>query len=183
MPGEARLRSPDLIADADTAAFKHSMRFFAGPVSVVTTGVGAERTGFTATSVSSLSVEPPTILVCLNRDSSSWPVLLRHRCFCINLLAHDQLQVAERFSGRGGAKGIERYEGAKWHQLSTGALALVGSLASVDCELEDAIDRHTHTIIIGRVKTLTLRHEAEPLLYWQGAYRLISSLDRVLTQA
>ncbi|MEO8882221.1 MAG: flavin reductase family protein [Devosia sp.] len=159
------------------------MRYLAGAVSVITTGTGEHRTGFTVTSVSSLSVEPPTILVCLNRDSSSWPVLLNHRSFCVNLLAHDHLHVADRFAGRGGAKGIQRYEGAQWQQLATGALALSGALVAIDCELEEALDRHSHTILIGRVKAIALRSEAEPLLYWHGAYRLLSNLDRVLTSA
>ncbi len=159
------------------------MRHLAGAVSVVTTGNGEHRTGFTATSVSCLSVAPPTILVCLNRDSSSWSTLLDHRSFCVNLLAHDHLHIADRFAGRSGAKGIERYEGAQWQSLKTGALALSGALAAIDCELEEAIDRHSHTILIGRVKDIVLRDGAEPLLYWHGAYRLLSNLDRVLTQA
>ncbi len=170
-------------AERETAAFRTAMRYLAGAVSVITTGSGEHRTGFTATSVSSLSVTPPTILVCLNRDSSSWPVLLDHRSFCVNLLAHDNLHVADRFAGRGGAKGIARYEGAQWKSLKTGALALSGALASIDCELEEALDRHSHTILIGRVKDIVLRDGAEPLLYWHGAYRLLSNLDRVLTQA
>ncbi len=169
--------------EIQAASFRTAMRYLAGAVSVVTTGAGEHRTGFTATSVSSLSVAPPTILVCLNRDSSSWPTLLEHGAFCINLLAHDHLHIADRFAGRGGAKGIERYESATWQRLSTGALALSGALAAIDCELEEALDRHSHTILIGRVKAIALRDGAEPLLYWHGAYRLLSNVDRVLTQA
>lgn len=110
-------------------------------------------------------------------------MLHSHRSFCVNVLAHDNLHVADRFSGRGGAKGIERYEGAQWQALKTGALALAGALASIDCELEEALDRHTHTILIGRVRDIVLRDGAEPLLYWHGAYRLLSNVDRVLTRA
>lgn len=172
-----------LEGEKETTSFRNAMRYLAGAVSVVTTGQGEQRTGFTATSVSSFSVSPPTLLVCLNRDSSSWPILHAHRSFCVNLLAHDQLHVADRFAGRGGAKGVARYEGAQWQQLATGALALSNALASIDCELEEAIDRHSHTILIGRVKAITLRDGADPLLYWHGAYRLMSNLDRVLTTA
>jgi flavin reductase (DIM6/NTAB) family NADH-FMN oxidoreductase RutF len=168
--------------DTHSDAFKNAMRHLAGAVSVVTTGREAERTGFTATSVSSLSVDPPTILVCLNRDSSSWPTLRRHGNFCVNLLAHDQLHVADRFAGRGGAKGAARYEGAQWRTLETGALALAGALASIDCELDETINRHTHAILIGKVRAIEIRPDVDPLLYWQGAYRLISNIDRVLTR-
>ena len=166
-----------------SVAFRDAMRHLAGAVSVITTGVGEGCTGFTATSVSSLSVTPPTLIVCVNRESSSWPVLQSHRAFCVNLLAHDQLHVADRFAGRGGAKGVARYEGASWQTLATGALALVGALAALDCELEEAIDRHTHSILIGRVQAIGLRSSAEPLLYWHGAYRLLSNIDRVLASA
>jgi flavin reductase (DIM6/NTAB) family NADH-FMN oxidoreductase RutF len=181
VPDQAAPQHAD--SERETAAFRNAMRYLAGAVSVITTGSGEERTGFTATSVSSLSVDPPTILVCLNRDSSSWETLLDHGIFCVNLLAHDHLHVADRFAGRGGAKGAARYEGATWQQLSTGALALTGALASIDCELEEALDRHTHTILIGRVRAIALRDGAEPLLYWHGAYRLLSNIDRVLTRA
>ncbi|MCX5497665.1 flavin reductase family protein [Kaistia dalseonensis] len=152
-----------------------SMRHLAGAVSVITVGVGADRTGFTATSVSSLSAEPPAIMVAVNRTSSSWPALQRHRAFCVNVLADDQQFVAERFAGRDGAKGAERYDGAAWRPLATGALALVDALTTIDCELEEAIERHSHAILIGRVKAVTTRTGAQPLLYWHGAYRHISN--------
>ena len=169
--------------DVPTDAFRSAMRALAGAVSVITAGQGDSRTGFTATSVTSLSVTPPTLLVCLNRDSSSRPTLETHRSFCVNILAHDQSHVADRFAGRGGAKGAARYEGALWQRQPTGTLGLRGALAVIDCDLEEAIERHTHTILIGRARAITVRSDAEPLLYWHGAYRLMSSLDRVLTQA
>jgi len=181
------LHDPSLTAaaqnGADEAAFKLSMRHLAGAVSVITTGRGEQRTGFTATSVSSFSMEPPAMIVCVNRTSSSWQVLQQHQGFCINVLAHDQLHVADRFAGRGGVRGAARYEGASWQELVTGALALTDALAVIDCELDEAIERHSHAILIGRVRAIRTRETAEPLLYWHGAYRHISNLDRVLTSA
>ena len=157
--------------------FRASMRRLAGAVSVVTVGRGADRTGFTATSVTSLSVDPPAILVCLDRGSSSWPVLRRHKSFCVNLLAADQAAIADRFAGRGDVKGPERYAGAQWHDLATGTPALVDALCAIDCELEEAIERHSHAILIGRVRSITLRGEAQPLLYFHGAYRHLADLE------
>lgn len=171
------------VPDAEVAAFKSAMRHLAGAVSVITTGQGEHRTGFTATSVSSFSMEPPAMIVCLNRTSSSWPIIQDFQSFCINVLAHDQLHVADRFAGRGGAKGAARYEGASWQQLATGALGLSDALTVIDCELDEAIERHSHAILIGRVRAIRTREHAEPLLYWHGAYRHISNLDRVLTSA
>lgn len=159
----------------ETAAFKDSMRHLAGAVSVITVGRGNDRSGFTATSVSSLAVDPPSIIVSLNRESSSWAVLQRHGSFCVNVLAHDQRHIADNFAGRGGIKGVERYRDADWHELATGTLALTNALTVLDCELDDAIERHSHSILIGRVRAVTLRKEAEPLLYWHGAYRHITA--------
>lgn len=163
--------------------FRGAMRSLAGAVSVVTTGQGETRTGFTATSVASLSLTPPTLLVCLHRDSATRPTLETHRSFCVNILAHDQSHVADRFAGRDGARGAARYEGALWQQQPTGTLGLSDALAIIDCELEEAIERHTHTILIGRARAVTLRHDAQPLLYWHGDYRLMSALDRALAPA
>lgn len=163
----------DLTVDVDL--FKDSMRHLAGAVSVVTVGRGEDRTGFTATSVSSFSIEPPSILVSLNRNSSSWPVLQRYGAFTVNVLAHDQHHVADRFAGRGGVKGAERYEGADWLELVTGTSALSEALTVLDCELDEAIDRHSHSILIGRVRAITVRGEAKPLLYWHGAYGHITN--------
>lgn len=167
----------------DIAAFKMAMRHLAGAVAVVTTGQGDGRTGFTATSVSSFSLEPPTLIVCLNRTSSSWPIVRNHGGFCVNLLAHDQSHVADRFAGRGGAKGTGRYEGADWERQPSGSLGLAGALATIDCTLDEAIERHSHVILLGRVNAVAARGDAEPLLYWHGAYRLLSNLDRELKQA
>lgn len=168
--------TPSLGLDVDTDSFKAAMRSLAGAVSVVTVGQGDERTGFTATSVSSLSVEPPTLLVSLNRNSSSWPALQSHGSFAVNILSADQYHIADRFAGRGGAKGKARYEGADWQQLATGTSVLTYALAALDCELEDVFERHSHAILIGRVRAITVKPEAAPLIYWHGAYRHLSGL-------
>jgi len=166
--------TPQEQLSVDVDQFKDSMRHLAGAVSVITVGRGEDRTGFTATSVSSLSIEPPSVLVSLNRNSSSWPVLQRHGTFAVNVLAHDQQHIADRFAGRGGIKGAERYHGADWTELVTGTLALSDALTVLDCELDEAIDRHSHSILIGRVRAITIRGEAQPLVYWHGAYRHIT---------
>ena len=83
----------------------------------------------TVTSVSSLSVDPPTLIVCINRESSSWPLVKRHGFFGVNILNADQLDVAERFTGKGGLKGAERFAGAEWITLASGVPLLVGALA------------------------------------------------------
>ena len=163
--------APSQELTVDTNRFKESMRHLAGAVSVITVGQGADRTGFTATSVSSLAIDPPSVLVSLNRNSSSWPVLQRHGAFVVNVRAHDQQYIADRFAGRNGIRGSARYDGALWQDLVTGTPALADALTVLDCELEEAIDRHSHAILIGRVRAITVRSDANPLLYWHGDYR------------
>lgn len=160
----------------DQTLFKTSMRHLAGAVSVITVGSGDDRTGFTATSVTSLSADVPSVLVSLNRSSSSWPVLQRHGRFCVNVLAHDQQHVAQSFAGHGGRNGVHRYLDAEWLSLATGTPALEGALTALDCELDEAVQMHSHAILIGRVRAITIRKDAEPLLYWNGTFRHLAGL-------
>ena len=154
---------------ADARALKQAMRRLAGGVTVVTAGIGEARTGATVTSATALSVEPPTMIVNINLSSSTWPAIRRHGHFCVNILGRHHQDVADRFAGKGGLKGTERYAEADWVELSTGALGLVGALAVVDCELEEAIERHSHAIILGRVAAVTLGVGAS-LVYADGRY-------------
>ncbi len=153
---------------------KAVMRQFIGTVSVVTAGTSDDRTGATVTSANALSVDPPTMIVNINRSSSTWPVIVKHKHFCINVLDEDGQTVAERFSGVGGLKGAQRYEGADWTTLASGAAALANALASIDCEVEEVIERHSHAIIIGRVVAVKAR-STSPLAYHQGRYLSVIS--------
>lgn len=166
---------PSQEPSVDVPAFKNAMRSLAGAVSVVSLGTGAYRTGFTATSVSSFSAEPPTILVSLNKGSSSWAAVQEADAFAVNILAHDQSAVADRFAGRGGIKGNDRYVGWDWTRLDSGTLGLDGAVAVVDCDLDEVIERHSHAILLGRVRGVRVAHDRQPLLYWSGNYQLLQT--------
>jgi flavin reductase (DIM6/NTAB) family NADH-FMN oxidoreductase RutF len=153
-----------------------AMQKLAGGVTVITTGIGDDRTGLTATSATSLSLAPPAMIVCISRSASAWPVIKRYRHFCVNVLARDHRDVAERFAGRDGLKGKDRYATARWVSLSTGALALEDALAAIDCELEDYFERHSHAIVIGAVRAVRLG-EGEALLRARGGYGTYASLE------
>jgi len=88
-----------LIAKLLRTIFRGAMRHLAGGVSVITPG-GSDISGMTVTSVSSLSVEPPSLIVSVNRAASSWPLLKRYGHFGVNILTADQIDIAERFTGR-----------------------------------------------------------------------------------
>jgi flavin reductase (DIM6/NTAB) family NADH-FMN oxidoreductase RutF len=177
------VRTIEIDRDASSAAFRSAMRHLAAGVSVVTVGRGKDITGMTMTSLSSLSVDPPTLIVSLNRASSSWPLLLRERFFGVNILTSDQIDIAEKFNGKGGLKGAERFAGAQWMTRASGTPLLAGALAAIDCEVEDIIERHTHGIVIGRVLEMQLSPRSAALAYWQGQYVAIDQDEDALKLA
>jgi flavin reductase (DIM6/NTAB) family NADH-FMN oxidoreductase RutF len=150
--------------------FRSAMRHLTGGVSVITVGRGKDITGMTVTSVSSLSVEPPTLIVSINRESSSWPLLKRYGFFGVNILASDQIGIAERFTGKDGLKGADRFAGAQWTTRISGTPLLVGALSAIDCQAEDIIERHSHAIVVGRVLDIQTSTRTSALAYWQGRY-------------
>lgn len=153
-----------------TESFRHAMRRLPSGVSVITVGKGSDVSGLTVTSVSSLSIEPETVIFGINRKSSAWPILSRYGVFGVNVLNARQAEIAERFSGRGGVKGAGRYLGARWMTKITGARLLTDALAALDCEVEDIIERHSHDIVIGRVRYVHLSSNRSALAYWHGKY-------------
>jgi flavin reductase (DIM6/NTAB) family NADH-FMN oxidoreductase RutF len=133
-------------------------------------GRGKDISGMTVTSVSSLSVDPPALIVSVNRNASSWPLLKRYGFFGVNILTSDQIDIAERFSGKDGLKGAERFAGAEWTTRASGVPLLSGALAAIDCEVEEIVERHSHAIVIGRVLDLHVSTRTAALAYWHGQY-------------
>ena len=153
--------------------FRDAMRALVGNCSVITVGDGDRASGLVVTSAISLSAEPPLLLACVNRTSSSHPLLVEYGRFGWSSLGAAHQAVAERFSGFGGVKGAARYDGAEWDVAGTGARLLRGAPAAFDCTVEEMIDRATHTILIGRVRDVRLNPGAGALAYWDGAYQVL----------
>ena len=164
------VRSVSIDTEVSSDDFRGAMRRLAGGVSVITAGRGKDISGMTVTSVSSLSVDPPALIVSINREASSWPLVKRYGFFGVNILTSDQLDVAERFTGKGGLKGAARFAGADWATRASGVPLLVGALAAIDCEVEDVVERHSHAIVIGRVLDVAVSARTAALAYWQGRY-------------
>jgi flavin reductase (DIM6/NTAB) family NADH-FMN oxidoreductase RutF len=156
--------------EVSSSDFRRAMRHLVGAVSVITVGRGDDVTGMTVTSMSSLAVDPPSLIVSVNRSASSWPLIKRHGFFGVNILPAEQQDIAERFSGKGGLKGAERFAGAEWTARVPGAPLLVGALAAIDCEVEETIERHSHGILIGRVRDVQVAAGGSALAYWHGDY-------------
>ena len=164
------VRNITLDHEVSSGDFRGAMRHLAGGVSVITAGRGRDISGMTVTSVSSLSVDPPALIVSINREASSWPLVKRYGFFGVNILTSDQIDIAERFTGKGGLKGAARFAGADWTTRASGVPLLVGALAAIDCEVEDVVERHSHAIVIGRVLDVAVSARTAALAYWQGRY-------------
>ncbi len=165
------------LAGPAKAEFLGAMRHFVGSVSVITVGAGDQLSGLVVTSAVSLSAEPPQVLICVNRGSSSWPLLKQYGHFGVNALAARHQPVAERFSGFGGIKGAARYDGAEWVTAATGARLLADAPVALDCRVEEMIDRASHSIVIGRVVAIRAASEQDALVYWHGGYRTCAGGD------
>ena len=161
------------VRPGDSESLKLALRSLAGGVSIITTGSGDARTGATVTSATALSVDPPRMLVALNRSSSTWPVLEKAGFFGVNIVGAAHEGLANQFAGVGGLKGSDRYNGHAWSPLVTGALLLEDAVAGIDCEVEEAIERHSHVIVIGAVKAIRLTG-GRSLVYQGGAYHRLA---------
>ena len=170
-------------SEADQLGFKAAMRQLASGVCVVTLGEGEDRNGLTATSVSSLSADPPTLLVCVNRAASSYPAFERFGAFAVNVLAADQREIADRFAGLTDSRGAERFASGRWLPLPNGGVCLAEVVAVLDCEVEERIERHSHAIVIGRVRRAVVGAGSAALVYWRGAYDQIGWSDAEISRA
>jgi flavin reductase (DIM6/NTAB) family NADH-FMN oxidoreductase RutF len=155
---------------ADSAAFRHAMRALSSGVAIIACGEGEGRAGCTATSLASLSLAPPTLIVCLARSSSTLAGLREAGAFSISLLAARHQALAHRFSGHSGVHGSRRFDSAQWLTLSTGAPVLAGAIAAFDCLVEEVMERHSHAIVLGAVVSLMEGMDEPVLARRRGEY-------------
>jgi flavin reductase (DIM6/NTAB) family NADH-FMN oxidoreductase RutF len=156
--------------EREGAAFRLAMRELASGVALVTAGRGEQRTGCTATSLCSLSLDPPSLIVCIARTSTTLAALRVSRAFGVNILAAAHENLANRFAGRTGVHGAARFIGADWTTMITGAPLLRGALACIDCTVEEVLERHTHAILIGRVAAVHRAGGAPALVHRRGRF-------------
>jgi flavin reductase (DIM6/NTAB) family NADH-FMN oxidoreductase RutF len=171
------------LVEADVDAFRAAMRHLASGVCLVTHSVGGVRAGMTATAVASLSLEPPTLIVCVNRTASAYAGLTPGAAFGVSVLGADHREFAERFAGRTGEEGAERFREGRWRIAPNGAPLLGDALAAFACEVEEIVERNTHAIVIGRVKHAAAASGGGALIYWRGGYDQLGWSDDELARA
>jgi flavin reductase (DIM6/NTAB) family NADH-FMN oxidoreductase RutF len=157
--------------------FKLSMRLIASTVAVVTAVRRGARSGLTATALCSLSMEPPSLLVCINRSSSTHDYIIDSGQFRVNLLASHQQHVAEIFSGMHGHEREDRFGTAEpWGDTPNDAPpALSGALASILCSVRDRVETGTHSIFVGCVEDAKANPSQLPLIYANRKFSTINS--------
>ncbi|HWX47057.1 MAG TPA: flavin reductase family protein [Roseomonas sp.] len=160
----------------EAAEFRRCMRGLAGAVAVVTCGEDGARTGLTATAVCSLTDQPPMVLACVNATASAHPVIRRTGRFAVNILGEAQAPVANRFAGREGTEGEQRFAEAPWTRREDGAPVLAGAVASFDCVLEAEHRHGSHSIFVGRVVAAQAGATDRPLLYHHGRFGVFEPL-------
>lgn len=158
-----------------------AMRQLAASVSVVAASVGGKRGGLTMTAVCSVSLDPPTMLVCVNRESSSHDLIAEAKSFSVNILHENQRKIAEVFAGQNDPiQWDERfYAGdAVWSASQAGPPILEGARANIVCSNRETVVSGSHTIFFGDVvEVLVHKHDnGHALLYSQGDYRGVSDL-------
>jgi flavin reductase len=156
--------------------FRDAMRRLAGTVTIVTVANGSEPHGTTATAVTSLSMAPPSILVCFNRDSRLHPLLDAAERFCVNILHTDNVEMSQLFSSK--VSSSERFASGEWITPEGGAPSLANAQSSIQCIKDKQVDYGSHTIFIGRVTMVTNREEVAPLVYCNGGYAGASLLAK-----
>jgi len=161
-------------SNASAADYKQGMRRFASGVTIVATEHAGQRFGLVSTGVSSVSADPPVLLICVNRSASSHDPIARAGRFSVNVLRNGDEDLARRFSSP--EHRATRFIDRRWERLATGAPALVDCLVSFDCFVNRALAADTHTVFFGRVAEVRVWDATlNPLLYWNGEYRASSA--------
>ncbi len=155
---------------ADAARFREAMSRVGGAVHLITTDGKAGQAGLTATAVTSVSAEPPTVLVCLNATSRTAAILRENGCFAINTLGAGQQELANVFAGRTPARGAARFEHGKWETGAEGQPVLADALVRFVVRVVEIKPVATHLVVIGEVVEIGLGAAHAGLIYTRRAY-------------
>jgi 3-hydroxy-9,10-secoandrosta-1,3,5(10)-triene-9,17-dione monooxygenase reductase component len=146
--------------------FRQVLGHFCTGVTVVTGMSEGEPVGFACQSFAALSLDPPLVLFCPGRRSSTWARIAPTGRFCVNVLAEEQRELSRVF----GTSGADKYAGVDWSLSPGGAPVIDGVVTWVDATIEEVHDAGDHQVVIGRVTTLGEFRDARPLLFYRGRY-------------
>jgi 3-hydroxy-9,10-secoandrosta-1,3,5(10)-triene-9,17-dione monooxygenase reductase component len=150
----------------EAAHFRAVLGHYATGVTIITALHDGKPYGLAANSFTSVSLDPPLVLVCMARTSKSWPKIRDSGAFAVNVLSERQEEVSRRFGDRGG----DRFAGLGWKPGDTGSPVFSDALAFVECRVEAEYAGGDHVIVVGRVIDLGVIQEGRPLIFWRGGY-------------
>lgn len=150
------------------ASLRRGLRSLAKAVVVITCRRGRERFAMAATAVSELSMDPPSMLICVNKSASLYAPLSAGADFCINILNAAQAEVSMQCSGQ--TKGEARFAAGDWRESAVGAPYLHDAQASFACRNVRSVEYGTHAVFIGEVEQVFDRAPIDPLVYVDGRY-------------
>ena len=155
----------------DPKVFRATLGKFATGVTVVTAESPSTRRGMTANAFSSLSLDPPLVLVCVDNKASFLGVIREAKKFAINFLAEDQKSTSDWFAGKG-SDAEDQFADIAHEKGENGAPVLTGAIAVLECEIHEDIPGGDHAIIVGRVTHIVTEEDVRPpLMFYASAYR------------
>ncbi|MFK4751797.1 MULTISPECIES: flavin reductase [Oceanospirillaceae] len=157
----------------DTRLFRNGMSLLGGAVTVITTDGDAGRFGFTATAVTSVTDEPPTLLVCMNRNSFAHDHFKSNGVLCVNVLSSAHLDVSGDFANRD-LTSEQRFAKHHWSCLETGAPALEQALVNFDCRIHESHEMGSHSVFYCRISELRIGNAEAGLMYFNRAYHRLN---------
>lgn len=163
-------KAPDM-----NARFRAGMRRLASGVSIVASGTMSAPAGLVATSVTSLTLEPPTLLVCVALTASAYETIARTGALSVNILAATDAAIADPFIDP--AVRSERFTRGIWRELSTGVPVLASALAAFDCEIVERFTHSTHAIFIGQARAVAIADQPDhPLVHFNRGVHSLEAL-------
>lgn len=165
--------SKDALTPVDQASFREAMSRLGAAVHVITTSGPSGECGLTASAVCSVTDNPPTVLVCLNRSSETNLAFKNNGVFCVNTLNANQELLSNSFAGFTEETMIERFANAEWDRLLTGSPVLRTALVSLDCEITSVTEVGTHSVIFGEVRAVRFTEARTALMYFNRSYKAL----------
>lgn len=149
---------------------RSAMRQWATGVSIVTTSVDDISHGMTVNSLTSISLDPPYVMVSLEQSTRTHRMVKTSGFYAVTILSAGQQQISDCFAGRH-TEHEDRFSGVETFTIQTGAPFITGGLVFLDCVVVSTIDAATHTLFIGEVVALKYGQPGDPLLYYNRNYR------------
>ena len=162
----------------DRSDFREAMARMGAAVNIITTKGPDGDTGMTASAVCSVTDDPATVLVCINRASRLHEIFKNSGVMCVNVLTHVHEELSPIFAGKGNLPMAERFAHGDWIRLATGSPVLESAAASLDCKVSQSVDVGTHTVFFCAVQAIHLGQSSSGLVYQGRAYHpILRKLD------